>query len=93
MARQISLLTTVNKILDLMALADWDYFHSHKKGLKKPTWLPQNASHNIGGMFGELRKALEQLTGEGFVMEWCAFSNELPLDEETFNMIMERIEK
>ena len=93
MARQRSLFVTVNKILDLMNLSN-GYSHTEPRyGFKKaPTWLPHNASQ-MDNMYGALNKALKHLTSPEFIEEWCNIGCEMPLDKETFNLILSRIPK
>ena len=95
MARQISLLKTINKILDLMALADWrSPYHSYDKNGKSnkpPNWLPEDAGYSTGGMYGDLEKALTDITSREFLNEWCNIGSASQLDQETFDLILSRI--
>ena len=77
MARQRSLFVTVNKILDLMNLSN-GYSHN---------------SSQMDNMYGALNKALKHLTSPEFIEEWCNIGCEMPLDKETFNLILSRIPK
>ena len=95
MARQISLLKTINKILDLMDLADWrppyHYYDKNNKASTPPDWLPEDAGYSTYGMYGDLEKALIHITSPEFLEAWCHCGSESPLDKETFDVILSRI--